>query len=127
MVRIVFFRDIALVVDVMVNSTSLGRVGTRKVLEVKAFLLQLLTACQALAIGVQLLKDVAVARLDAVDAPNHIDLLVGLLVVIAVAARVAAELLVHAPDDGFAAIEAFSFFHLFISCSVIQLFSYSVV
>ena len=99
----------------MVDRTRLGGIGTREVLEVKAFLLQLLTTRKAFAAGIQLLKDIPVARSDAVDLPDHVDLFVGLLVVIAVAARVAAELLVDTPDDRFTAIEAFSFlfFHLF--------------
>lgn len=94
----------------MVDCTRLGRINTRKVLEIKAFLLQLLSAGKAFAAGVQFLKDVTIAGQDAVDFSHHIDLLVGLFVIIAIAARVAAEFLVHAPNDGFAAIETFLFF-----------------
>ena len=110
----------------MVHSPGLGRVGTRKVLEVKAFFGELLSAGKTFPIGVQFKQNVMVTRQDAVDSSDYIDLFVRLFVVIAVAARVAAELFVHAPDDGFTAVEAFSFFHS-ISYSVIQLFSCSVI
>ena len=123
MVLVILFRHKALVVDEMVNGTCLGRIRARKILEIKSFLIELLSTGKAFPIGIQFLQNVMVTRQDAVDSPDHVDLLVRLLVVIAVAARVAAELLVHAPDDRFTAVEAFSFFH---SCSVIQLFSCSV-
>ena len=98
----------------MINGTGLSGVSARKELEIKSFLLELLMAGKALALGVQFHEDVVVAGQDAVDSPNHIDLLVRFFVVVAVAALVAAELLVHAPDDGFAAIEAFPFFFFHI-------------
>jgi hypothetical protein len=105
----------------MIDGTGFGRVGTRKVLEVKALLVQLLAGGEALSARIQLHQDIMVAGQDAVDFPNHVDLFVRFLVVIAVAARVAAKFLVDTPDDGFTAVEAFSFFHSY------QLFSYSVV
>jgi len=120
MVVVIFFRHIALVVYEMVNSSSLGRVSTRKVLEIKAFFSQLLFTGKAFPTRIQLLQNIMVARQYAIDFPNHIDLLVGLFVVVAVAARVAAKLLVDTPNDGFTAVEAFSFFHSYqlFSCSV---------
>ena len=105
----------------MVDGTCLGRIGTRKVLEIKAFLRQLLAAGKALPVGIQLLQDVVVTGQDAIYLSHHVDLFVGFFVVVAVAARVTAEFLVHATDDRFTAVEAFSFFHSY------QLFSYSVI
>ena len=121
LVGIAFLGHIALVVDVMVNGSGFGCISTRKVLEIKAFLFQLLATGKAFAVRVQFDQDVVVARQDAVDASNHVDLLVRFFVVVAVAARVAAKLLVDAPDDGFTAVEAFSFFFLF-HISVVLLF-----
>ena len=113
---------IALVVDEVVDRARLGGIGASEVSEVEAFLLQLLTAGKALAVGVELNQDVVVAGQDAVDLSHHIDLLVGLFIVVAVAARIAAEFLVDTADERLATVEAFSlfFFH------IIQLFSYSV-
>ena len=87
MVVVVFLRHIALVVNEMVEGASLGCVGTRKEFEVKAFLGQLLSAGKAFPRGIQLQQDVVIAGQDAVDFPHHIDLLVGLFVVIAVSCR----------------------------------------
>ena len=94
----------------MVDSTGFGGIGTRKVLEVTAFLGQLLAAGKAFPVGIQLLQYRMIACKDSIDFPYHIDLFVGLFVVIAVAARVSAKFLVDTPDDGFTAVEAFSFF-----------------
>ena len=113
LVGIAFLGHIALVVDVMVNGSGFGRISTRKVLEIKAFLFQLLATGKAFAVRVQFDQDVVVARQDAVDSSNHVDLLVRFFVIVAVAARVAAEFLVHAANDGLAAIEAFLFLFLF--------------
>jgi hypothetical protein len=109
----------------MVDGTRLGSVCTGKILEIKAFLGQLLSAGKAFPVGIHLLQYRVVARKDSIDFPYHIDLFVGLFVVVAVAARVAAKLLVDATDDRFTAVEAFSFFHSYqlFSCLVIQLFS----
>jgi hypothetical protein len=93
-VIVVFLWHISLVINEVIDGTSLGRVGTRKVLEVKAFLVQLLAGSEAFSIGIQLRQDIMVASQDAIDFSNHVDLLVRFLVVIAVAARVAAKFLV---------------------------------
>jgi hypothetical protein len=98
-VIVVFLWHISLVINEVVDGTGLGCVGTRKVLEVKAFLIQLLASGKAFSAGIQFRQDIMVAGQDAVDFPNHVDLLVGLLVIIAVAARVAAEFLVEATDE----------------------------
>ena len=45
----------------MIDGTSLGRVGTCKVLEVKAFLVQLLAGGEALPTRIQLRQDIMVA------------------------------------------------------------------
>ena len=98
-----------------IDGTGLGGIRARKVLKVKAFFGELLTGSETFPTGIQFQQNVMVSGQDAVDFPDHVDLLVGLLVVIAIAARVAAELLVHAANDGFTAVEAFSLFvHLFI-------------
>ena len=107
---------VALVVDKMVDRTRLGGVGAGEVFEIEAPLGKLLPTGKAFPIGIQFLQYVVVAGQDTVDFTDHIDLFVGLFVVVAVAARVAAKLLVHATDDGFTAVEAFSFFHRVISC-----------
>ena len=121
MVDVVLLRHVALFVDEMVDRASLGSVRTGKVLEVKTFLLQLLPRNVTFSVGVQFLQYVAVACQNAVDFANEIDLLVGLLVIIAIAARVAAELLVDAPDKRLAAVETFlSFFFHLIQLFVIQ-------
>ena len=61
----------------MVDGTCLGRIGTRKVLEIKAFLRQLLAAGKALPVGIQLLQDVVVTGQDAIYLSHHVDLFVG--------------------------------------------------
>ena len=70
----------------MVHSSRLGRIGTREVLEIKTFLFQLLMTRKAFSVRIQFQQNVVVARQDAIDFSHHIDLFVGLLVVIAVAA-----------------------------------------
>ena len=85
-VIVIFLWHISLVINEVIDGTSLGRVGTRKVLEVKAFLVQLLAGSEAFSAGIQLCQDIMVAGQDAVDFPNHVDLLVRFLVVIAIAA-----------------------------------------
>jgi hypothetical protein len=97
-VIVVFLWHISLVINEVIDGTSLGRVGTRKVLEVKAFFVQLLAGSEAFSVGIQLRQDIMVASQDAVDFPNYVDLFVCFLVVVAVAARVAAKLLVEATD-----------------------------
>ena len=104
MLRVVLLRHITLVVNETVNSTRLGGVNMCKILEIKAFLDQLLTTGKALSIGIQLCQDIMVAGQDAVDFPNYVDLFVCFLVVIAVAARVAAKLLVEATDERLTAV-----------------------
>ena len=106
-----FFRDIPLVVNEMVDSTCLGRVGTRKVLEIETFLRQLLATGKALPGRVQFQQDIMVTSQDAIYLSYYIDLFVSLFVVVAVAARVTAEFLVNSSDNRFTAVEAFSFFH----------------
>jgi hypothetical protein len=103
-VIVVFLWHISLVINEVVDGTGLGCVGTRKVLEVKAFLIQLLASGKAFSAGIQFRQDIMVAGQDTVDFPNHVDLLVGLLVIIAVAARVAAEFLVEATDEWLTAV-----------------------
>jgi hypothetical protein len=101
---VVFLWHISLVINEVVDGTGLGCVGTRKVLEVKAFFVQLLASGKTFSAGIQFRQDIMVAGQDAVDFSNHVDLLVGLLVIIAVAARVAAEFLVEATDERLTAV-----------------------
>jgi hypothetical protein len=82
----------------MVDGSRFGRIGTREVLEIETFLRQLLAAGKAFPVGIHLLQNIVVACKDSVNLSHHIDLLVGLFVVVAVAARVAAKLLVEATD-----------------------------
>ena len=104
MVIVIFLWHIALIIDKMVYGASFCGIGAREILEIKAFLDQLLTTGKALSIRIQLCQDIMVAGQDAVDFPNYVDLFVCFLVVIAVAARVAAKLLVEATDERLTAV-----------------------
>ena len=68
----------------------------REILEIEAFFIQLLLADESLSLGIQLFQDVVVSRKNGIDIPDQIGLLVILFVVVAVAARVAAEFLIQA-------------------------------
>ena len=108
-----FLGQVGLVVNNVIDGACFGFVEIGKIPEVKAFLGHLLPCGEALALLVQLLKDIVVPRQNRVDVAHDVGLLVGFLVVVAVAARVAAKLLIDAPDDRLTAIEAFPFlFHI---------------
>lgn len=110
MVIVILFWQITLVIYKMINPTRLCGIDMREIFEVKAFFLHLLPTDIRLSFDIQFFQYVMVARQDTIDVPNHIDLLVGLFVVVAVAARVATEFLIQAAYERLTAIEAFSLF-----------------
>ena len=94
MVRIIVFRHIALVVNEAIHSSCFCAIDMRKILEIKAFFVQLLLADESLPLRIQFFQYIVVSRKDGIDVPDEIRLLVILFVVVAVAARVAAELFI---------------------------------
>jgi hypothetical protein len=98
----------------------------RKILEIKAFLGHLLPRGETLSFLVQFLKDIVVACQNRVDVAHDVGLLVCFFVIIAVAARIAAEFLVHATINRLTAIEAFSFLfvHILLSLLIVELFNF---
>ena len=96
MIIVVFLFHVCLVVNHIIDRTSFCDVDMREILEIEAFFIQLLLADESLSLGIQLFQDVVVPRKNGIDIPDQIGLLVILFVVVAIAARVAAEFLIQA-------------------------------
>lgn len=96
MVLVVFLFHVCLIVNHIIDRACFCDVDMRKILEIEAFFIQLLLADESFSLRIQFFQYIVVSRKNGVNISDEIRLAVILFVVIAVAARVAAEFLIQA-------------------------------